>query len=221
MLKDLLSNTTVVDLTQIIEPDMPVYPGTEQPEISDPCTIEKNGFAEKKLAFYSHTGTHMDAPAHIVAGAPTLDQLDAAQFIGTAAALDLSRLKKPVIDLEDLRPFEPRVKDKDFVILYTGWSHLWGEDAYFEGYPVLSIEAAQWLVSFTHKGIGVDMISIDGAESTDFLIHKTFLGSNKVIVENLTNLEGLLNSTFILCCTPLKIAQADGSPVRAIALAQR
>ena len=58
----------VMDLTQTIGETMPVYPGTEQPKLTQTNTIEKDGFKETLLRMYSHTGTHMDAPAHIFPG---------------------------------------------------------------------------------------------------------------------------------------------------------
>jgi kynurenine formamidase len=66
---------------------MPVYPGTEPPEFLVPCTIAVDGFTEKKLTLYSHTGTHMDAPAHILEGAPTLDHLPAARSSAARSCL--------------------------------------------------------------------------------------------------------------------------------------
>ena len=55
----------IIDLTQLITTDMPVYPGTEQPKLTVANTVEKDGFRETLITFYSHTGTHMDAPFHI------------------------------------------------------------------------------------------------------------------------------------------------------------
>jgi arylformamidase len=65
----------VIDLSHPFSEDMPVYPGTESPEIVEACTITGHGFAEKRLRLFSHTGTHLDAPAHILSGAVTLDRL--------------------------------------------------------------------------------------------------------------------------------------------------
>ena len=56
----------VYDLTHTIRNDMPVYPGTEQPRLTTACTIEEVGYRETLLHMYSHTGTHMDAPAHML-----------------------------------------------------------------------------------------------------------------------------------------------------------
>lgn len=212
------TETTVIDLTHVLRPGMPVYPGTEPPEFLVPCTIAVDGFTEKKLTLYSHTGTHMDAPAHILEGAPTLDHLPAARFVGSAVVLDLSHLGKPEISLADLAPFAPRIAGKEFLILHTGWSDLWGDPAYFEGYPVLSMEAVQWIATLGLKGLGVDMISIDGPDTTEFPVHRIILGAGMVAVENLTALRQVGEAAFTFCCFPLKIEQADGSPVRAIAL---
>lgn len=78
-----------VDLTHIIHPDMPVYPGTEQPVFEAGTSLEVEGFLEKKISFFSHTGTHMDAPAHIIKNAKKLDELDISYFCGKALCLEL------------------------------------------------------------------------------------------------------------------------------------
>ena len=83
---------TVLDLTYVISPAMPVYPGTEGPTLSPANTYEKDGFKETLLSMYSHTGTHMDAPAHLFADRSTLDELPAGQFVGKATVIDCTDL---------------------------------------------------------------------------------------------------------------------------------
>lgn len=63
----------VYDLTHTIQNDMPVYPGTEQPKLTTACTIEAVGYRETLLHMFSHTGTHMDAPAHMLLDGAALD----------------------------------------------------------------------------------------------------------------------------------------------------
>ena len=63
-------NMKVIDLTHTIRPDMPVYPGTEPPQFLPANSYEKDGFKETKLCMFTHTGTHMDPPAHLYAGGP-------------------------------------------------------------------------------------------------------------------------------------------------------
>ena len=209
----------VIDLTHTIAPGMPFYPGTEPPVFSRPCTLETHGFVEQKITLYSHTGTHMDAPAHILAGAPTLDRMDAGSFVGSAAVLDLRGLKKAVIGLEDIKTNESAARESDFVILFTGWGSRWGTDAYYAGYPSLGPEAAAWLAGFNLKGVGLDTISIDPPESVAFPVHRIFLEKGTVIIENLANLEEAPRESFLFCCLPLKLGEADGAPVRAVAQA--
>jgi len=208
----------IIDLTHCIGPDMPCYPGTEPPVFEKPCTLEQHGFVEHKITFYSHTGTHMDAPSHVLPRARTLDQFAAGHFAGRAVSLDLTQLKKPVIDIHDLRPLRSLIKGKEFVLLHTGWYKFWGTSAYFKDYPVLSPEAAQWLAQLDLKGVGVDMISVDAMESFDLPIHKIFLTRDIVVIENLTGLDELGNRDFTFFCLPLKFMQADGAPVRAVAV---
>lgn len=210
----------VIDLSRTISKDMPVYPGTEQPVISDPCTIDGCGFAEKKITLYSHTGTHIDAPSHILKGSPCLEDLGAGHFIGNSAVIELrpNAVENRIIELDDLLPFKELVTGKQFILLHTGWGDYWGRDEYFKGYPVLSADAAEWLAGFNPGGIGIDMISIDPPETQDMKIHKIFLRRNIVIIENLSNLSELTGVNFIFCCFPLKLKNSDGSPVRAIAV---
>ncbi|MDD2573768.1 MAG: cyclase family protein [Bacillota bacterium] len=208
----------VVDLTHTIHPDTPVFPGTEQPIFSRANTIERDGFRETKITMYSHTGTHIDAPAHMLDGGLSLDSINIEGFIGKAVILDFSNLKSGLIDIDDIKPWEKKIQRALFVIIKTGWSKYWGQDKYYGGFPSLSREAAGWLAGFNLKGIGVDAISIDDMDSTTFDVHKTLLSNNILIIENLTNLDAVENEYFTLCVMPLKTKDSDGSPVRAAAI---
>jgi len=210
---------TVVDLTHTIRPGMPTYPGVEGPQFAPANTLEQDGFVERRLVLTSHLGTHADAPAHILPGAPTLDQFAAGSFVGEGVLLDLRRLARPTIEVGDLQAAAASIRRSEFVLLWTGWSERWGGAAYFEGYPVLSGAAAEWLTSQRLKGVGVDAISFDVADSADFPVHRVLLGHGLVIIENLTNLAQLPSPTgFLFACLPLKLDAADGAPVRAVAL---
>ena len=69
----------IVDLTHTIEPEMPVYPGTPSPSMEAACTVERDGYRETMLHMVSHTGTHMDAPCHLLPGGETLDAIQDGQ----------------------------------------------------------------------------------------------------------------------------------------------
>jgi len=207
----------LIDLTHVVKPGMTVFPGTEAPVFEVGSSIDKDGFEEKKITMFSHTGTHMDAPAHIIAGARRLDEFPIGKFSGQACVVDVDSNDAVKIDVEVLESRGEAILESDFVILRSGWSQLWDSDEYFRNFPVLSPEAAQWLVEANIKGVGLDMISVDECDSTDFAVHNILLGADLVIIENLTNLELLPDSVFSFYCFPLRIDQADGSPVRAVA----
>jgi len=208
----------VLDLSHVLGENIPAYPGTQPPRVTDVCTIDGNGFAEKLLHIYSHTGTHVDVPAHMLAGSATLDVLEPGRFIGRGCLVDISGIRRGRVEIADLEEHRERIAGSEFVLLASGWARRWGDPSYYTGYPVLSPAAARWLADFGLKGVGVDMISVDEMDSPGMDIHKIFLAEGMVIVENLTGLERLAGRDFVFSCLPLKIAGGDGSPVRAVAI---
>jgi kynurenine formamidase len=203
----------VIDLTHLIEETMPVFPGTERPVLEPANTLERDGFREKKLHMVSHTGTHMDAPAHMLDHGATLDSMPASKFVGKALKIDARSLK--VIERQDIESLlTPEI---EFIVLWTGWSQHWGTELYFGDFPALSRDAAVWLSSLALKGVGVDSISIDPMNSERFEVHLALLGKGMVLIENLRGLEDVPQN-FLLSALPLKLLDADGSPVRAVAL---
>ena len=207
----------IVDLTHMVTPDMPVFPGTPQPEITAPWTIESHGFLEHQLRLVTHTGTHLDAPAHMLPGGRTLDAVPADRFLGPATVLDAALPGGSDITVEHLQPHRDRLAGKSYALLHTGWSRFWGDDAYFRDFPALTEDAARWLVDLGITGVGVDAGSIDRGDSSTFPVHHALLSRDVVIVENLTGLGPLVGLDVTFCCLPLKIAGGDGSPVRAVA----
>ena len=208
----------IIDLSHTIKTGMPVYPGTEPPLIETPVTIESDGYLEKRLTLFSHTGTHVDAPAHIIAGAETLDNMIVGRFIGPALVIDVSNSGNSIIQPKQLMPYKEKIMQSDFLLLASGWDQYWGHEAYFANYPFLSDEAAAWLGQMKLKGIGIDACSFDPVGSSDLAVHHSLLGRGFILIENLTNLSGLIEKSFTFLCLPLKIESSDGSPTRAAAL---
>lgn len=208
----------ITDLTHTIYPGMSVFPGTGQPVFNKVNTIELHGFRESIITMYTHTGTHMDAPAHMLDNGLFLDEFDVEHFIGNAIILNFSDLKTGLISVDDLIPWKKKIQNVEFLLIKTGWSKYWGRSKYYNNFPTLSEAAAEWLTGFKLKGIGIDAISIDNMASTTFVVHKILLSNNILIVENLTNLDSVENECFIFCVMPLKTMDSDGSPVRAIAI---
>ena len=208
---------TVIDLTHTIEETMPVYPGTEPPRLETANTYEKDFFKETKMTMYTHTGTHMDPPAHIFPEGKTLDQFLPDQFIGKALVIDCRDLKEgDAITMERILKYGEKAVQADFLLFNLGWDQYWGTDAYFGDFPCMDMEVLDFILAGNYKGIGVDAISIDPID--DLTRHRILFREKDIVnIENLTNLHLCGNDLFSFSCFPLKLADADGSPVRAAA----
>ena len=209
----------VIDLTHTITPDMPVYPGTEPPKFLPANSYEKDGFRETLLQMYTHTGTHMDPPAHLFAGRTTLDQFPASQFIGKALVIDCRDLAEgSAITMEKLRKTGGKADRADFLLFNLGWDKRWGTEDYFGDYPGLDDETLEHIIRGNYKGIGFDVIGLDPIADGNLTRHKKlFQERYSLNIENRKNLELCGEELFWFSCFPLKIENADGSPIRAVA----
>ena len=123
----------IIDLTHTITPEMPMYPGSAAPSIKPTGSLTRDGFRETQLTIASHTGTHMDAPSHMLPRGSTLEVLPASQFCGRAVVLDVSDLPpRSVITADYLREQNGTIRSADFVLFYTGWERKWGTGAYYD-----------------------------------------------------------------------------------------
>ena len=209
----------VIDLTHTIKTGMPVFPGTEPPKLDAASTFEKDGFRETLLTMYSHTGTHMDAPAHVREDGITLDKFGADKFVGKAIVVDCSDLSEgDTIYISYINKYKGIIEDAEFVLFKTGWDKYWDTEKYYGKFPVISEEVADYLISSNKKGIGLDVISIEDIESEDLPMHHKVLKNNLVIIENLCNLDQIGSDLFTFCALPLKFINSDGASVRAIAI---
>lgn len=209
----------VYDLTYPISSSMPVYPGSEGPCFSSAATVEQDGYHETRICIDSHNGTHMDAPAHVLRGAATLDNLPPESFAGSAYVLDCSHLgQNGSITTELLQSMEEQIRNAEFLLIYTGWDKHWGASAYFGAFPVMTPEAALWLSEMKQlKGVGVDTGSVDFVGIPFLTNHRILLGSGKLLVENLRGLGRIVGKRVQFAALPLHYVHSDGAPVRAIA----
>lgn len=204
-----------VDLTHTLKSGITVYPGTQPPVIEEVCSITTNGFSERLIKMYSHTGTHLDVPAHIFTKGKTITDLNPDRFCGTAMKFMISQPTD--ISIESFEKRFLSLGTPEFIILETGWDRHWGTTEYFNDFPLPSNAVFEYLGKLGLKGIGIDAISIDPLNSSDLPNHQNILSQEMIIIENLTNLNLLPDSLFDLFCFPLKIENGDGAPVRAVA----
>lgn len=209
----------VIDLTHTIQETMPVYPGTEPSRLIPANSYEKDGFKETLLQMYSHTGTHMDPPAHLFPGRTTLDDFPVSQFLGKALVIDCRSLKEgQAITMAQLAPYGDKVRQADFLLFNLGWDKRWGTDAYFGDYPCVDDAVLDFIIQSHYKGIGFDVIGLDPIADENLTRHKKlFQSCDMVNIENLKNLDQCGSDLFWFSCFPLKLAQSDGAPIRAVA----
>ena len=206
----------IIDLSHILNGNTTIYPGSVKPKIKLTGSVEKNGYTEHELTLGTHTGTHIDAPSHMLLNRKSLDQFPIDKFIGKAFVVPCK--DKEEIDLAYLQSYEAQISKVNFILFYTGWYEKWNTSEYLGDYPTLTPEAAEWLSKFKLDGLGFDVISVDKVNVKNQIIHHILLKKEILIIENLTNLSQLPKSIFSFHCTPLKIENADGSPIRAIAI---
>jgi len=211
----------VIDLSWPVTDGMAVFPGDVTPSVKTGATIEENGFRTTLLSLSSHAGTHMDAPAHMMASGKYLDEMPGETFFGIAVVADVRGCAGRRIELADIKVSSNEMACADFLLFLTGWSRNWGKDEYFEGFPTLSPLAAEWVSEQRLKGVGFDSISADPVSSVRCDIHKILLGKGIVIIENLRNLEQTGYMPFCLAALPISIVRQDGGPARVMAVLDR
>lgn len=137
----------VIDLTHTITEKMPVFPDTEQPQLITVNNYDENGFRETLLKITTHTGTHIDPPAHIYSEKATLDALPPDQFIGKALVIDCRSIKRGShITLQHITAYGAKAKAADFLLFNLGWDKYWGTETYLGQYPCLNDEAINFIL---------------------------------------------------------------------------
>lgn len=200
----------IVDLSVAINENTPVYPGDPKTIIKPAGDLAKDGYCDHFVSMGTHVGTHIDAPMHMIEGGQSLDQQPIERFVGRGACVDVTDGNFKKVKEVDLQP-------GDIVLFMTGMSSKFNDSVYFEHYPAMDGDTAEYLASKKVSMVGVDACSIDNQEG--FPIHKALLGQGVLIIENLTNLGELVGRNFRVYALPIKL-QIDGAPARVIAEVQ-
>jgi arylformamidase len=206
----------VVDLTHPFTNDMPLYPGLPTPSFGDIARVEQDGYAMSEYHLLNHIGTHVDAPAHQIAGGATLDEIPLTSLVTEAVTLDLAAREPGPIGREELEPSLGDLGEGDWVFLYSGNGRNWGSEAYWTGWSYPDAGATKMLIDRGVVGIGFDGPSADPVDTETFELHRVWLGAGRMILENLTNLDALPARTQVVVA-PLKVGGANGAPARVLA----
>lgn len=202
----------IYDVSLAIKEDMPVWPGQPRVKISRLSTVDKDKAMVSKLSFSSHTGTHVDAPAHFLKKGKAVDKLPLDKLIGPARVVDL-RFVKREITAGDLAAILPK-RDKR-VLFKTKNSRFLLQPSFKSDYVYLSLRAAKYLVSQKIALVGIDYLGIEKKGNPGHPVHKTLLSHGIIIVEGLY-LDKVPAGEYMLYCLPLNVVGSEAAPARVI-----
>lgn len=204
----------IIDLTQPLIAGFSAFPGDPAPAFNKDASLTRDGYRQQSIRMVSHSGTHIDAPSHMVSRGAFLDAFPASHFIGKALALRVQEPGpiQPTILMEQARDL---AFDAEFILISAAWGRLWGKKAYYRGYPFLSPECCRWLASLSDphlpkapgsgiqqastarcgklRGIGLDTPSPDPVSSTAYPAHRALMDVGLLIMENIVSPDALLS----------------------------
>ena len=209
-----------IDLSLLIEPKIPSFPGSPLPQMISWENIKNDGYNLELLFMSSHTGTHIDAPNHFFEDGLTIEKIPLKRLIQNAILIKLFKKRNQSITLSDIKAFEEQyeqIPQNSTIVFFTNWQKNSKKSYFFTENPGLNENAAKYLVSKNINLVGIDSPSIDLGKNSKFPVHKIFSKKNILIVENLDNLEKIPSQKFLFSIFPLKLKGASGSPIRAVA----
>jgi arylformamidase len=205
----------ILDISLTLSPDSPVWPG--DPKVSLErfrALIRGDRSNDTRLACSVHTGTHVDAPLHVMDVGLGVADLSLDKLVGPATVAELR--ESEVVGREDLEALKLPPGTKR-LLLKTRNSDFWSNPCheFFPDFVALSPEGAHWAVKKGLFLIGIDYLSIQRFSEAGGETHQRLLEAGIVILEGL-NLKDVDPGFYQLVCLPLKLAKSDGSPARAI-----
>lgn len=217
----------IIELSHTIEDGMVTYKGLPAPTICDYLSREQSRehyargteFQIGKIEMVANTGTYVDSPFHRYADGKDLSELPLASLanLETVVVRHDARKEGRVIDqnrFEGLGDLAGKA-----VLVNTGWDSNWRTEAYFEGHPFLTGQAAEYLVAAGATLVGIDSYNIDDTEDGRRPVHTALLGGEIPIVEHMRGLEGLPDAGAKLFAVPAKVKGFGTFPVRAFGIA--
>jgi len=208
----------IYDVTIPLDAGTHVWDGEPGPELDKRIEIDAENPARlSEFSMGSHTGTHVDAPAHFEVDGTTVEELPAAALVG------------PAIVVEHTGPDDITAADLDAmgvdgrhqrVLIKTENGQLWDEPAFRQDFLAIAPSAAHRLVELGVLLVGLDYLSVEAYDSTSHEVHHTLLRAGVVALEGV-DLRAVPPGEYLLVCAPLKLVGAEGAPARVFLLDDR
>jgi arylformamidase len=199
------------DISPSLAPDLAVFPGDTplSREVSRD-TARGDTLTLSALRATVHLGAHADAPSHYGHGAPTMDQVDLARYIGPCRVLRVTASRGRRLAIADLENHDVRTER---LLIATGTYP--DPSTFTPDFAGLEPVLVDWLHAHGVRLVGVDTPSVDDANDESLVAHRRFLANGMLILEGL-RLDDVPPGDYELIALPLKLVGFDGSPVRAI-----
>jgi len=214
----------IIDLSQPILENRYKNPAFPHSKKNICMTHEADGWRAEIITAATHVGTHVDAPIHKIKGGKSMEDFPLERFLGEALVVDLFYKEAgEEITREDLMHYETRIKEKDTILLCTGWAYKKKQgklDEYIYNSPWLGRNACQFLIAKKVNAVGIDHFSIGGAKPENVDIpHELLLDADILIFEDLILPEELLEKErWFFMGLPLMLGDSSGSFTRAAAV---
>ena len=178
---------------RLLDLSQPLYHGAPNCPVHPPVVFKRTldhpetGWCMEEIAMATHTGSHLDAPLHKIAGGASIGQLPLEGFAGPAMIADLRGLAAGEAIMPDAlaKKLTGELTAK-ILLIATGWGERRAmSDEWLHHSPYLHPDAARWLVSQGICGVGIDHFSIGGMSAANEATHSILLGAGIWILEEL------------------------------------
>ena len=204
----------IYDLTVPITNSMPVWPGDPPVRLSAKSHVSQDGTHTVRLTSIemgSHTGTHIDAPFHMIDGGRRLSDFPLEVFAGRARVVEVPGVRS--LGAAELSGLSWSGVER--VLFKTENSGHWQDGGFYEEFVYVEPDGAAFLVQQGIRLVGVDYLSIDKFKSPSHPSHFIFLKKNIPIIEGL-NLSAVPPGEYTMIALPLNLQGADGAPARVV-----
>ena len=207
------------DLTMPFSEKTVPVPDHPCPYFEELTSLERDGVRNTTMTISIHTGTHIDAPSHFIAGGAAIDEIPLDRFRRSGIRLDLRALAEPgePITLGHLKQagFDPSESRGAILMLASGWSdETWQSKRLYGMNPYLAQDAAEALADASPSALGLDF-AVD--DTKPWPNHTILLGAGVLLIENLMRLPELPRDGFDVMAFPLRLVGENGGPTRVVA----
>ena len=197
----------IYNITAPIFEGMPVYKNKpeKQPKIS---RVTNAHVTESRLEIDVHTGTHIDAPLHMMNDGATFETITLDQLVGPVKVLNFMHVEDGITK-DDLAAFD--LQENDFILFKTKNSL---DEDFNPEFIFLKEDGAQYLAELKIKGVGIDALGVERSQP-NHPTHKALFGANILVIEGL-RLSEVNAGSYFMVAAPLKLVGTDAAPARVI-----